>query len=630
VPRLAKYPLLRCLALYRLTPRRFALTLSLYAFVNLGLAWQQRLVGRAVHDVERGAAVVRGLGGGLDASVAWRWLWILAAVALARAALQYGTGVLGLVIQQELLSTLREMIFVQVQRLDLAYHWRHGAGELITRTTRDADKLRDALTSFWRQVVDSVFVVAACMGFLFWYHPLLGAVPLLLTAVGLTVLIRQADALVVLDRAVGAAYDHVNQDLTEGIHGIRVIKAFSLEGQRIARFQTHVALFVARALDALAYASSRIPLPQMIVAFGQVWVLGFGVHLITRHRLNLGELVAALLMVNTLVFRIEGIGRVIKVFADARSSAARIWDLLDAESTIHGGPASVPDGALGVRLDDVLVRPPGGGNAVLEGLSLTVAPGEVVALVGATGAGKSILASLLPRLADPDGGRVLLGSDAAGWHDLRTFDLPTLRRRVHVMPQESFLFSDTLAANLRVGAPDASDDELCGALRMAAADDVLAELPDGLQTRVGDRGVTLSGGQRQRVSLARALLTRPALLVLDDATSALDAVTERRILDNIRGLARGDAQAVTVVLIASKLSTLLLANQVALLAGGGIAARGRHRELVATCPAYRELLGLDEVEEPFGRGDAGVDLDVSLGPTGGAPPATARSWQHGH
>jgi ABC-type multidrug transport system fused ATPase/permease subunit len=604
VPRLAKYPLLRCLALYRLTPRRFLATLSLYATVNLGLAWQQRLVGRAVHDVERGVAVVRTVTGALDTHVAWRWVWILGVVALARAALQYGTGLLGLVIQQELLSTLREKILAQVQRLDLAYHWRHGAGEIITRTTRDADKLRDALTSFWRQVVDSVFVVAAAMALLFWYHPLLGVVPLVLTVAGLAALIRQADALVVLDRLVGTAYDEVNQDLTEGIHGVRVIKAFSLEGERVRRFEAQVRVFVGRALDALRYASVGLPGPQMVVAFGQVWVLGFGIHLVTRGRLNRGELVAALLMVNTLVFRIESIGRVIKVFADARASAARIWELLDAEVSIRGGETALPEGPLGVRLENVVVRAPGGGNAVLEGLSLSIAPGEVVALVGATGSGKSTLASLFPRLVDPDAGRILVGSDPGGWRDLRALDAAALRRRIHAMPQESFLFSDTLAANLRLGAPHASNDELAWALHMASAADVLAGLPDGLETRVGDRGVTLSGGQRQRICLARALLAQPAVLVLDDATSALDAVTERRILDNLRALGRDRGHATTVVLIAGKLSTILLANRVALLAGGRIAAVGSHAELAATSPSYRELLGLE--------GEGEIDLTALL------------------
>jgi ATP-binding cassette subfamily B protein len=605
-------PLLRCLALYRHTPGRFLLTLLLYGTLNAGLAWQQVLLGRATHDVQRGAAVVALPGGGFDAGVAWTWLAVLAGVALLRAAMQYGTGILGLVIQQTLLSRLREMILVKVQQLDLAYHWEHGSGEIITRTTRDADKLRDALTSFWRQLVDSAFVVVAAMAFLFWYDPRLAAVPLLLTVAGIAMLMRQADALVGLDRSVGEAYDRVNQDLGEGIHGVRVIKAFGLEDDRRTRFEAQVRLFTRHALTALAHASARIPGPQMVVAFGQVWVLGYGAHLVTRGTLNVGELVAALLMVNVLVFRIEGIGKVIKVFADARSSAGRIWALLDAGISIRGGTAAVPDGPLGMRLDHVTVLPPGGGNPVLRDLSLDLPAGQVVALVGATGAGKSLLASLLPRLADPAAGRVLLGSDAAGWGDLRAFDLDDLRRRVHVVPQESFLFSDSLAANLRLAAPDATDDDLLDALRRASADDVIAALPDGLRTRIGDKGVNLSGGQRQRVSLARALLAKPAVLVLDDSTSALDAVTEQRVLHHIRRTADDGGRPVTVLLIASRLSSLLLADRVALLARGEVVATGSHADLVAGSRDYRELQGLDADGRSLGPIGAVDDIDTHM------------------
>jgi ABC-type multidrug transport system fused ATPase/permease subunit len=228
---------------------------------------------------------------------------------------------------------------------------------------------------------------------------------------------------------------------------------------------------------------------------------------------------------------------------------------------------------------------------VLEHLSLAIAPGEVVALVGATGAGKSMLAGLLPRLVDAESGVVRVGG-GADWHDIRDFALDSLRHRIHVVPQETFLFSDTLASNLRVAAPGASDDELLEALRLAAADDVLAGLKDGLETKIGDRGITLSGGQRQRISLARAILARPSLLVLDDATSALDAVTERRVLDNIRGLAK-EGRAPTLLVISSKLSIILLADRVLLLAGGRIAEEGRHSWLVQHSAAYRDLMGIE-------------------------------------
>jgi ABC-type multidrug transport system fused ATPase/permease subunit len=534
---------------------------------------------------------VRLPGGGLDFTLAKYWLLVLIAVAFGRGVIQYLAGVMALVIGQKLLFNLREMILVQVQRLDLAYHWKHGMGEIVTRTTRDADKLRDALISFWRQVFETALTVAATVGLLFWYNFWLGIVPLLLTAAGVVIFVRQTDRLVALDRATGDAYDAVNQELSEGVHGVRVIKAFALEAQRIEAFQNHVATFIRQAREALAYSASRVPLPQIVVALGRVWILAFGTWLVAHGRLNLGELLASLMIANTLVFRIEAVGRVMQVFADARASAARIWELLDARPDICDGEETLPDGPLGLDVRDVRIAAPGGGNDILCGCSFRIEPGEVVALVGMTGSGKSTLAGWFPRLLDAGHGPARFAPSLAGWHDVPYLRPAPLRKRVHVVPQEAFLFSDTLEANLRMAAPAAGEEALRAALRLAAADAIVDQLPQGLQTRIGDRGVTLSGGQRQRICLARGLLAHPSILVLDDATSALDAVTERTILRNIRMLgANGDP--VTVLLIASKLSTILLSDRVLLLADGRIAASGTHEQLVADNPEYCDLLGI--------------------------------------
>lgn len=583
-----KHPLLRSLAIYREMPWRFALVAGLFVAINLGLVWQQWLIGHAVNDVSAGRAVIRHADGSLDASLGWHWLWLMLAVALGRGALQYAASVMSLVLSQELLTRLRERILAQVQSLHLGYHWQHGMGEMITRTTRDADKVRDALITFWRQVVETPLVVLVTVGLLSWYNPWLGLVPLLLTVTGLWIFVLQTERLVELDRSVGAAYDRVNQDLSEGIGGVRVIKSFALEQSRIQGFSEQVAVFAGLARQALAYSSSRIPLPQAVVALGHVWILVYGAHLVAAGQLGIGELVTSLLIATTLVFRIEGIGRVMQTFADARASAERIWQLLDAPAAIRSGSATLPASPLGLRLEHVSVSAPGGGRDILHDCSLALVPGEIVALVGATGTGKSLLASLLPRLTDVSTGRVLLGYDGAGWQDIRELDLGALRQRVHVVPQESFLFAGSLAANLRLNAPDATDEQLLEALRLAAADDILLRLPHGLATPLGDRGVTLSGGQRQRLCLARALLGQPDILCLDDATSALDAISERHVLNNLREL-RGT----TVLVISSKLSTILLADRVLMLADGKIAATGTHAELQHTHPHYRDLLGID-------------------------------------
>ena len=583
-----RYPLLRCLAIYRSMPLLAGATVLLFVLVNAALVYQQWLLGQAVHDVTAGRAVLRLADGTLDHAPALRWLLLLGGVALARALMLYAVALASQQCNQRLLTQLRARIFSHIQQLQLAYHWRQGMGELVNRTTRDADKVRDAMITFWRQGVDTVLVLVAVLGLLCWYHPALGLVPLLLCMAALALLLRQAGHLVRLDRATGAAYDRVSQDIAEGVTGVRVIKSFVLEQQRSTRFAGEVALFARQARAALAYASSRVPLPQAVVAMGHVWIMLYGALLVERGQLNLGQLTAALLLATMLVFRLEGVGRAMQAWSDARASAGRIWELLDTPLALAGGAGQLPPGPLGCRLARVALAAPGGGKLILDDCSFTIAPGETVALVGATGAGKSMLAHLLPRLLQPDGGSVHLGSDAMGWHDAAGLDLPALRRRVHVLPQESFLFSDTVAANLRMAAPEASDAELRRALQLASAGEIVAGLEHGMQTRLGERGTTLSGGQRQRLCLARALLAAPDLLVLDDATSALDAVTERRIL----GALRGEGGARTMLLVASKLSTVLHADRVLLLEGGRIAAAGTHAQLLASQPAYRELLGI--------------------------------------
>lgn len=590
---LAAHPLLRSLALYRELPWLFSATMVLFVVVHLSLAWQQWLVGQALNAVGKGDGARLLPDGSIDAGAAWHWAVLLVSVALGRGVLQYVSGMCSIRASQGLLSNLREKILVQVQSLHLGYHGSHGMGELVTRTTRDSDKLRDALVAFWRQTVETALIVSAAMGLLFWYDWRLGVVPLLLTALGCAIFLRQTDSLVVLDRNVSDAYDLVNQDLSEGINGVRVIKSFRLELGRITKFRGHVDFFLEQSREALAWSSARIPIPQAIVALGHVWILAYGAHLVARGELDVGGLVSSLLIATTLVFRIEAIGRVMRVFADARSSAARIWDLLDARPAIRSGDAALPEGTLGFRLEDVTLRASDGDTSVLEHCDLAVSPGEIVALIGATGSGKSSLAALLPRLADVDGGAVLLGSEALGWHDVRGLALDGLRGRVHVVPQDIFLFSDTLAANLRAGAPEADDGALIEALRLAGAGELLDLLPEGLETRIGDRGITLSGGQRQRLCLARALLSAPDILVLDDATSALDAVTEREVLRNIRGLRRPHGGRVTVLLVTSKLSSVLQADRVAVLVGGRIAAEGTHGRLSAW-PLYRDLLGIED------------------------------------
>ncbi len=583
------HPLLRCFGFYRRYPWMFVASTVVAVVVNLSLPLTQHVIGLAIDEVKAGVAVVQLADGSMDTTRAWWWAALLMGFAGARGIVQYLGTLLGMVLGQRLLHDLRDRVLVQVQRLDQSYHRKHGAGEIVTRTTRDSDKVRDAVVGGFRTLLETALVMIACLGVLAWYDLWLALVPTLLVGIALWMFISQARKLVVLDRAAGDAYDVVTQELTEGVGGVRVIKAFALEDARVARFRTAVGGFAAQARRALSFAVLRLPLPQMLVGLGHVWILGCGAVLVSHGQLTLGELVASLMVITAVIFRVEGVGRTIQTFAEASASAARIMELLDAEPAVHDGDGDLPAVPFGVRFDQVSVRSPAG-VMVLDRLDLELRPGEVVALVGVTGSGKSTLAHLLPRLADPDSGSVGFGDERTGWRDARSLKLAALRQRVQVVYQDSFLFSDTVYANLRLGRPGASDDDVRAALRLASAEDIVAGLPDGLATVIGERGATLSGGQRQRLCLARALITKPAVLCCDDATSALDAVTERRILDNLRNLDGGT----TTLLIASKLSTILLADRVVMLERGRITASGTHAELVRDNPAYRELLGLDE------------------------------------
>ena len=574
-------PLWRCCSYYASVPGLFISVTLAAMVVNLAQPFSQWLIGLALHDVESGRAVVHQADGGLDLSRAWWWAEVLIGFTAVRAVAQYATTVFSLTLGQRLLFHLRDQVLTQVQALDLGYHQRHGAGELINRATRDSDKVRDAVVGGYRTILELGMILLGTMTLLAWYHPLLALVPTLLVVVAIGLAWSHADRLVALDRATDAAYDHVAQDLSEGVHGVRVIKAFALENARSERFRARITAYVNAAGEALTFTAVRLPVPQIVVAFGVAWVLMVGAWLVSRGMMNVGELIAAVMAMQGLVFRVEVIGRLVQTFADARASAERIIELLDAVPTVREGQGTASAGVL--RLEAVRVDDPRGGPPILDQLDLELHPGEVVALVGVTGSGKSTLASLLPRLRDPDSGCVRLNGV-----DVRSLRLAEVRSRIQVVQQDSFLFSDSIAGNLLMAAPQASEAEMWSALERADAKDFVAALPQGLASEVGERGVTLSGGQRQRLCLARALMAKPWVLCGDDATSALDALTERTILAGLRRDLRGAA----VLLIASKRSTVQLADRVVLLANGRIAANGTHAELIRDNAAYRELLGL--------------------------------------
>ena len=482
-------------------------------------------------------------------------------------------------------ARVRDAIFAHALRLDAAYHDRVGPGELMSRASSDAEHVARMMDAIGHTIgyVLTVVAVAVVMLVIDVKLALVVLIPLPLVSVAAWAYSQRYDA---RTRALQEAWAAAATLVEETVTGIRVVKGLGAGVALAGRFRKRSDTIVRRALGVARLDAVFNPALEVLPLLGIAAVLWVGGRRVIAGDLSLGSFVAFNAYVVMLVWPLRVLGQRVSTLQKALAASARITEVLETEPRLREPrhPAELPTPVRGdVRLEHVRFGHEGD-RPVLDDLDLHVAPGESVALVGATGSGKSTVAGLLARLYDPDGGRVLLDG-----HDLRELRLADVRRAVALVFEETFLFTETVRENIRFGRPDADDEAVVRAAELAGAAEFISALPDGYETVLGERGFSLSGGQRQRIAIARAILADPAVLVLDDATSAVDATKEHEIRAALATVMRGR----TTLVIAHRPATIALADRVAILDEGRIVDEGSHAELLRRSPAYRELLALE-------------------------------------
>ncbi|MFG2225309.1 ABC transporter ATP-binding protein [Streptomyces sp. NPDC048644] len=537
----------------------------------------------------------------------WATLMIVAAVvvyALTYVRRYYG-GRLALDVQH----SLRTRMFGSIARLDGRRQDELSTGQVIGRATSDL-QLIQGLLFMTPMMIGNVLLFVVSLVVMVILSPLLTVVALAVAPALWFIAKRSRDRLFPATWYAQGQAAAVAGVVDGAVSGVRVVKGFGQEEQETGKLREVSRRLFAGRLRTVRLNSVYTPALQAVPALGQVAMLALGGWMATRGQVTLGTFVAFSTYLAQLVGPVRMLAMMLTIGQQARAGVERVYELIDTEPVIveredaHALPADAP---ASVEFDAVTFgygpatadgtraagETPGTQQAgaagqesaparpVLDGFSLRIAPGETVAVVGSSGSGKSTVSLLLPRFYDVSAGRVLVGG-----HDVRDLSLESLRAVIGLVPESSFLFSDSVRDNIAYGHPEATDEQIRTAARAAQADGFISELPEGYDTKVGEQGMTLSGGQRQRVALARAILTDPRLLVLDDATSAVDARVEHEIHEALRGVMAGR----TTLLIAHRASTLALADRVAVLDGGRLVDIGTQDELAGRCALYRRLL----------------------------------------
>jgi len=485
-------------------------------------------------------------------------------------------------LSQSMAFDMRNDLFAKIQRLSFSYHDRNQTGQLMIRATDDVEKVRMFMGQGLMMSLQAVVLLTGTLVILLLTNLQLTLVVLPILPIALVLFIIFGAISQPLFSEVQRRLSRLNTILQENLAGIKVVKAFVREPQERAKFDQSAGSLMQQQIKVARIFSFLFPVIFLIANIGQgVMLYAAGLQIINA-TLTIGEWQQFSLYLAFVFFPIAQLGMIITQMSQAAASAGRVFEILDAKSDITDRPGATVLPAIRGRVvfRDVTFRYPGGGAPVLNRVSLDAQPGQTVALLGATGSGKTTIINLLPRFYDPTEGHILIDG-----HDLREVTIDSLRKQIGIVLQETNLFSGTIRDNIAFGKPDASLEDVIAAARAAAAHDFIQEFPQGYDTSVGERGSTLSGGQKQRIAIARALLLDPRILILDDSTSSVDLVTEYRIQQALDLLMQGR----TSFVIAQRISTVLNADQILVLDKGVIVAQGTHEELMENSELYAQI-----------------------------------------
>jgi ATP-binding cassette subfamily B protein len=480
-------------------------------------------------------------------------------------------------------ADLREAIFKKVQTYSFGNLDDLNTGQLLTRLTSDLTMVQMIISMGLRMFIRAPLMFLGSFGIMFATNPNLATVILSLlpvTFVLVTLFIRKVRPLFT---QVQERLDYLNQVLQENLSGIRVVKAFVRSDYENSRFEKANTELYGTSLKMAQYTSIFFPIVMSLMNLGTVAIIYYGGLQVFVGTTSVGQIMAFTNYLFSTMFPVLMISMMAGQISAASASASRIMEVLDAVPEVQDSPEAI-------QLDEIQGRVvfenvtfsyrDDGGDPVLTDISFTAEPGEKVALLGQTGSGKSSLINLIPRFYDANVGRVTIDG-----FDVKDIKTSNLRSHIGISLQEAILFSGTIRDNIRYGSPDATDEEVIEAAKMAQAHEFITAFPEGYDTMVGQRGVNLSGGQKQRVAIARALLVKPKILILDDSTSAVDVETEAEIENALETL----MDDTTSFIIAQRISTVLKADKILVLDNGRIVAEGNHDELMDTSPLYQEI-----------------------------------------